>query len=375
MANDFAPLNAALVLALLMVVVLRIGGRRLLMALTFTVGALWIFLSGAGLWTLSEAVAANPPQATDPGDPCPSGGTPKTFNVSLINIPLFLNRFADVVPEGRMYILDENIAEARAAFRDAANPFQPKDIIEPLVLRVNHGDCVEVAFTNRLNEPAPEFNRNDSIFKLPGEILRAPGTVTPAPREFAPARTEPDNDFDPANAPPASMHFDGLDFDVKGSDGTAVGNNPNSTVQPGQTAIYRLFADQEGEFQFKDAADLTSHQGVANERIIGSTGFGAFGGIIVEPENATFADINTGEPLKSGTRAIIEQPNRPDFRENVLFMHDEVEAEPGILTRFCIPPETMTLPTATSVSTPPTKNSPSCKKGPSTGSGAATPTH
>jgi manganese oxidase len=338
MANDFAPLNAALILALLMVVVLRIGGRRLMMALTFTVGALWIFLSGAGLWTLSEAVAANPPQATDPGDPCPSGGTPKTFNVSLINIPLFQNRFADVVPEGRMYILDENIAEARATFRDAANPFQPKDIIEPLVLRVNHGDCVEVAFTNRLNEPAPAFNRNDSIFPLPGETLRAPGTVTPAPREFAPARTEPDNDFDPANAPPASMHFDGLDFDVKGSDGTAVGNNPNSTAQPGQTVTYRLFADQEGEFQFKDAADLTSHQGVANERIIGSTGFGAFGGIIVEPENATFADINTGEPLKSGTRAIIEQPGRPDFRENVLFMHDEVEAEPGILTRFCIPP-------------------------------------
>lgn len=337
MANDFASLNAALAMALLCVVVGRISGRKFLMTLTFAVGGLWVLLSGAGLWTLSEAVAANPPQATNPGDPCPSGDTPKSFDVSLINIPLFLNRFGDVVPEGRMYILDENIAEARATFRDAANPFQQKDIIEPLVLRVNREDCVEISFTNRLNEPAPNFNRNDSIFPFDNETLRAPGTITPEPSQFAPARTQPDNDFNPNNAPPASMHFDGLDFDVRGSDGTAVGNNPNSTAQPGQTVTYRLFADEEGEFQFKDGADLSSHQGNAG-RFIGSTGFGAFGGIVVEPPDTTFHDVNTGEPLRSGARAIIKHQQRPDFRENVLFMHDEVEAEPGILTRFCIPP-------------------------------------
>ncbi|MPZ61905.1 MAG: hypothetical protein GEU93_11530 [Propionibacteriales bacterium] len=318
----------------------RIRVRRALAQLPAAAALVgWWALTAVAVWfgaTTVAAAATDPPQATDPGNPCTSGATVRNFDVSLINIPLFLNRFGDVVPEGRMYVLDENIAQVRATFTDAANPFEPKDLIEPLVLRVNRGDCVEISFTNRLHEPAPDFNRNDSIFTLPGETLLAPGADTSPARQFAPALTEPDNDFDPANAPPASMHFDGLSYDVKGSDGTAVGNNPNSTAQPGQAVVYRLFADIEGEFQYKDGADLSSHQADAG-RFIGSTGFGAFGGIIVEPEGASWFDINTGEPLASGTRAVIKQPNRPDFRENTMFMHDEVEAEPGILTRFCVP--------------------------------------
>ena len=70
-------------------------------------------------------------------------------------------------------------------------------------------------------------------------------------------------------------------------------------------------------------------------RFIGSHAFGAFGAIVVEPPGATWVDPRTGEALASGTRATIKQPNAPDFREHVLYMHDEVEAEPGILTRFC----------------------------------------
>ncbi|MGN9907472.1 hypothetical protein ACTMTJ_07935 [Phytohabitans sp. LJ34] len=262
--------------------------------------------------------------------------------MSLINIPIFLNRFGDVVPEGRMYVLDENIAAVRAGFAGAANPAKAaeKDLIEPLTVRANLGDCVEVRFTNRLNEPAPSFNRDASIFTLPGETLRARGTATPNPREFAPAATQPDNDFDPATAPNASMHFDGLDYDVTGSDGMVVGNNPDSTARPGQTITYRLYAGVEGEFQFKDGADFSSQQtrpvdANGKVRFIGSHSFGAFGAIVVEPAGATWVDPRTGGALPSGTRAVVKQPNAPDFREHVLFMHDEVEAEPGILTRFC----------------------------------------
>jgi hypothetical protein len=274
--------------------------------------------------------------AADAANPCPTGAPKRPVAVSLINIPLFLNRFADVIPEGRMYVLEENIDQARRTFAMAADPRSQKDIIEPLVLRANKGDCVEITFTNRLHEPAPNFNRDDSIFLLPGEKLLPPGTVTPNPREFAPAATKPDNDFDHTRAPRASMHFTGLTYNVKDSDGTAAGNNPDSTVAPGASRVYRLFANEEGEFMFQDGADLSSHQNnVPNA--IGSNGFGAFGAIMVEPPNATWVDVNTGLALESGTRAIIKEPNAPDFREHVLFMHDELEAEPGILTRFCIP--------------------------------------
>ncbi|WP_433720746.1 hypothetical protein ACQP2Y_36660 [Actinoplanes sp. CA-051413] len=351
MTASYPDLIPLLLLAAAVPVLFLRGRRRSTLPhrIALAIGAgIWISVTGGAVWLVSQATAAQlpaPPVATSPGNPCVAGQTARTFNVSLINLPLFLNRFGDVVPEGRMYVLDENIAKVRAGFKDAANPAKANenDLIEPLTLRVNQGECVEVRFTNRLNEPAPAVNqqvRNSAIFTLPGETLRAAGTVTPTPREFAPAGTVPDNDFDPATAPNASMHFDGLDYDVKGSDGSVVGNNPDSTAAPGAALTYRLYAQTEGEFQFKDGADLSSQQtrpvdSNGKVRFIGSHSFGAFGAILVEPAGATWVDGRTGGALPSGTRAVIKLPNNKDFRENVLFMHDEVEAEPGVLTRFC----------------------------------------
>jgi hypothetical protein len=335
--SDVALLNLVVVACLLCVAVRRLGKRHILSSFLFLIAGAWALLVGMGLFGLATSAAeAAPPPASGPGNPCPSDAPVQSFNVSLINIPLFLNRFGDVITDGRMYILDENIATARATFQHAADPYHPNDLIQPLTLRVNKGDCVQVNFTNRLNEPAPDFNRDDSIFLVPGEKLKPAGTVTPDPREFAPSRNQPTHDFDPAKAPPASMHFEGLDYDVRGSDGAAVGNNPNSTAQPGASITYQLYAGVEGAFQFRDAADLTTHAANAGNSI-GSTGFGAFGGITVEPKGTTWVDTHTGQPIKSGTEAIIKDPNGPDFREHSLFMHDEIEADPGILTRFCRP--------------------------------------
>ncbi|PWR07926.1 hypothetical protein DKT69_33745 [Micromonospora sicca] len=307
---------------------------------------LWIALAGGAMWMVSQATAASlPPPAGTPGNPCVSGAPTKTFDVSLINLPIFLNRFGDVVPEGRMYILDSNIATVRQNFASAADPSKANvsDLIEPLTVRVNKGDCVTVNFTNRLNEEAPTLDRtvrDAAIYPLPGEIKKAPGSSTLDPREFAPALSAPKIDFDPTTAPNASMHFDGLDYDVQTADGTAVGRNPDSTAAPGATITYKLHAQAEGEYQFKDGADFTSQQtrptdANGNVRFIGSHSFGAFGAIVVEPSDATWVDSRTGESIPSGTRAIIKRPNNKDFREHVLFMHDEVEAEPGILTRYC----------------------------------------
>ncbi|MCW3815186.1 hypothetical protein ONA91_12040 [Micromonospora sp. DR5-3] len=350
MAAPYADLTPILVILAVVALVLLRARRNpswpVKLALSLGAG-LWMALAAGSIWMVSQATAAQlpGPQPASSSDPCSAGQTPKRFTVSLINLPIFLNRFGDVVPEGRMYVLDENVEKVRSGFADAANPAKAdeNDLIEPLTLRVNRGDCVEVQFTNRLNEAAPSLTRqvrDNAIFTLPGETLRAAGTVTTAPREFAPALTVPDNDFDRTVAPNASMHFDGLDYDVKGSDGTIAGYNPDSTARPGQTITYRLFAQVEGEFQFKDGADFSSQQtrpvdSTGKVRFIGSHSFGAFGAIIVEPPGATWVDSRTGAPLSSGTRAVVQRPDGSDFRENVLFMHDEVEAEPGILTRFC----------------------------------------
>ncbi|UBU17273.1 hypothetical protein [Nonomuraea gerenzanensis] len=323
----------------LAVVLMRISRRGL--GLRLLLGALataWLVAVGGGIWSFSAALAERAPSAAGlAADPCSSSAPVRTFDVSLINIPLFLNRFGDVVPEGRMYVLDENVAAVRSTFKRAADPFAQRDLVEPLTLRVNKGDCVAIRFTNRLHEPAPdlEFDPGESVFTLPGETLvGTPGAVTTAKRQFAPAKSARKVQFDTSKAPHASMHFDGLTYDVSTSDGTAVGHNPASTAAPGASVSYRLFAGVEGEFQFKDGADMSSHQTGAGN-FIGSHAFGAFGAIMVEPPGATWVDSSTGQPLKSGTRAVIRNPDGKDFREQVVFMHDEVEAQPGILTRLC----------------------------------------
>ncbi|TYB53209.1 hypothetical protein FXF51_49935 [Nonomuraea sp. PA05] len=329
---------AGIALAVVLIRIRRRGiGLRLLLG---ALAAAWLVAVGGGMWSFSAALAERLPTAAArqaAADPCSSGAPVRTFGVSLINIPLFLNRFGDVVPEGRMYVLDENVATVRSSFKRAADPFAQRDLVEPLTLRVNKGDCVAVKFTNRLHEPAPdlEFDPGESVFTLPGETLvGTPGAVTTAKRQFAPAKSAREVRFDTSKAPHASMHFDGLTYDVTASDGTAVGNNPASTAAPGASVSYRLFAGVEGEFQFKDGADMSSHQTGAGN-FIGSHAFGAFGAIMVEPPGASWVDSSTGQPLKSGTRAVIQIPDGKDFREQVVFMHDEVEAQPGILTRLC----------------------------------------
>ncbi|WP_248964524.1 hypothetical protein [Sphaerisporangium perillae] len=350
MSAPYADLTPLLIPAVAVAILLtrRSRGRSWPLRLLLVTGVgLWIAFAGGSMWLMSQAIAEQTPHSRETPSRIKAcaGKTPETFKVSLINLPLFLNRFGDVVPEGRMYVLDENIAAVRAGYAHAADPDRADeaDLIEPLTLRANRGDCIEVRFTNRLNEPAPPVNekvRNAAIFTLPGETLKAPGTVTPEPRQFAPAATVPNNDFDPRKAPNASMHFDGLAYDVKEADGTVVGNNPDSTARPGETITYCLFANVEGEFQFKDGADFTSQQtrpvgADGKVRFIGSHAFGAFGAFVVEPPGATWVDSRTGRSLSSGARAIIKRPGGKDFREHVLYMHDEVEAEPGILTRFC----------------------------------------
>ncbi|MBI5288779.1 MAG: hypothetical protein HY873_07380, partial [Chloroflexi bacterium] len=291
------------------------------LAWLMTLAVLLFVVAMAGVWLTRPA----PIRAVGATEVCPAGAPLRTYDASLIHLPIALNRFGDVVPEGRMFILDENIATARATWMSAADPFNQKDVIEPLVLRANLGDCVEVRFTNRLNEDPPRMVPNaDRIFELPGETIH-------------PSLSEPHNPletFDPTLQPAASMHFTGLAYDVKTSDGTVAGNNPSSVASPGQMVTYRLYADEQGEYLFQDAADLSATS-TKFLNYVGSNAFGAFGTFVVEPEDSLWLDVNTGEPVRSGTRAIISDSNGTSYREFVLMMHDEIEADPGSMTRFC----------------------------------------
>jgi len=193
----------------------------------------------------------------------------RCYHVVAIPIRIVLNRFGDHVPDGRMYVLKEN--EQRVKQEVAANPFTPVDLVQPLVIRANEGDEVEILFENQLPHPA-------------------------------------------------SMHFQQGEYNVQTSDGAAVGFNQDTTVEPGCQTVYRLHVLRQEIVYFSDLANpLASDEG--------SNPNGLFGALIVEARFSCWTDPVTGGPLSSGAFADIHNPLLPSFREFTWIFHDE----PGAL--------------------------------------------
>ena len=92
--------------------------------------------------------------------------------------------------------------------------------------------------------------------------------------------------------------------------------NSDSTVQPGQTAVYRWEATTMGGYFFSDLGNPLSFE-------IGSNVHGLFGAVIVEPEGSTWTNPQTGGKLDYGVFADIHHPFTPDYREYVTIFHDE----------------------------------------------------
>lgn len=148
---------------------------------------------------------------------------------------------------------------------------------EPLVIRVNAGDCIEIRFTNLL----PEYIE-ESAFQLK--------TLTDI----------------------VGYHIHLVKFDTIVSDGSANGWNNIAGARKCETLIERFFANEElNTVFFHDHLFTNMHQQ-----------HGLFGALIVEPAGSVFLDPKTGEKLKSGTKAVIRTADGKSFREFALFLHD-----------------------------------------------------
>lgn len=194
---------------------------------------------------------------------CPPGAVTRKYDLVAIELKMVVNKAGENQPDGLMYALRDQADAILSQVQ--ANPLAPVDDVEPLVIRANVGDCIQVTFQNRLQVPA-------------------------------------------------SIHIQGVRQDVVRSDGAVVGVN-----QPSVASVkYQWYAEREGIFMFSDLADPLSGEGSSNSR-------GLWGALIVEPPGATWTDPVTGGPLLSGCNADIHVPGAPDFREFVLFMHDEMQ--------------------------------------------------
>lgn len=76
----------------------------------------------------------------------------KKFDILAINANIVYNKYGDHDPNGKMYVLKQYERKIKEAIKK--NPYKPIDLVQPLVIRVNVGDTVEINFKNKTKEPA-----------------------------------------------------------------------------------------------------------------------------------------------------------------------------------------------------------------------------
>ncbi|MCE7977754.1 MAG: hypothetical protein DYH03_11545 [Nitrospira sp. NTP1] len=210
------------------------------------------------------------------GQRCPANAPTKEYNVSAINIEITLSRFLDYFP-GYMYVLSEDVQKARAeeasnkAARDkendpgaVSNGLQG-DIIQPLVIRANQGDCVKLTLKNEIAEE------------------------------------------------PTNLIINGSSMVVASTGKPATPSTSDATVLPGASQTFEWYIKletQEGAHFFRSHASRDQF----NQGLIGM--------LVVEPRGSRYLSPFDGKPMASGWEAMIEDPSGADFREFAIFYHE-----------------------------------------------------
>ena len=201
----------------------------------------------------------------------------KVFEIALVQAKITYNSYGWNDPQGRFFVLKEDL-EFHGGLDSYIRKVEEQKIrVEPLVIRANAGDCIEIRFTNLL----------------------------PDRLEGSPFQMETITDI-------AGYHIHLVKFDTIVSDGAANGWNNIAGAGKYETLIERFFADTElRTVFFHDHLFANSHQM-----------HGVFGALIVEEAGATFHSIRSGRQLRRGTQAVIRRRDGTYFREFALFVHD-----------------------------------------------------
>jgi len=223
--------------------------------------------TGAGFPLLTAATGntqtspgPNPPaptatNVTTTKSPCATGAPVRAYDVSVFNRALPTTPTSDA--NGIIYALTSDVAAIRAGTKKT----------EPLVIRANQGDCVQITLRDQIASNAL-YGGTRAGFDL-GKLLYNPQT----------------------------------------SAGTAVGLNPDTTVAAAGSTTLTFAADKLlGTSIFQDLGSLASLR------------HGAYGLLIVEPPSATWSDSSDNSPLgatKTSAQAIIRAPSG-NFREFAL---------------------------------------------------------
>jgi manganese oxidase len=224
------------------------------------------------------------------GGRCPAHVPVRAYDVTAMNVEITVNRFGDFYP-GFMYALTENVPGVREeetknkTARESEDPSFAEgaisnglqgDLIQPLVLRANQGDCLRITLRNQIE----------------GE--------------------------------PTNMIINGSQMLVASTGKPATANNPDALVPTGKTGEYEWYipADtQEGGHAFHSHATRDQYS------------LGLLGSLVIEPRGSRFLSPFTGEEMKSGWEAMIDLEKGSDFREFVIFYHEAGDETFRLLNR------------------------------------------
>jgi manganese oxidase len=173
--------------------------------------------------------------------------------------------------------------------------------VEPLVLRANAGDCINVTLSNNLPGAPPDL---DGFNTLPMIV-----------EHFNANQVRPSSEV--------GLHPQLLHYDVTRSNGINVGLNPVQTAGSGLRTTYQWYA---GTL----AIDSTTGAGTAQPVEFGATNLvssdpvkhsnkGAIGALVIEPQGSTWI-----EDAASRAQATVTDMNGRSFREFVLIFQNDV---------------------------------------------------
>ena len=269
------------------------GGHRILLA---------FFVVAAIVPSIALDVGPSTPEPAQAVAPAPSsvfGQAPGHCSVRTIfadvvalDQPFYYNRLGAINANGMMYALRRDVVlkENASGYLAGTNLSEVADgdlgllagkvalradkRPRPLVLRGNVGDCLDVRLTNLL-DPETFIFELDNTFPFP--LHECPNPIV------CPLRRVDDQPLTRA----VSLHIDGLHLTESiDSDGSWVGENQSSLVDPGESIVYKyhlLFTGQQFENTFL-MYSLGSTVGAEGNG--GMRAFGLFGAFHVEPPGA-----------------------------------------------------------------------------------------
>jgi hypothetical protein len=247
-----------------------------------------------------------------------NGVCPRTAPVRSYQVTAILAR--DILPEGTL-VYNRRPVNGGPLHDPTAILYINNDLLdavksgerpaEPLVLRANAGDCIDLTLYNHLPDDMPD--------------LAGFNTLPMIVDQFNNNHIKVSNEV--------GLHAQLLAYDVTRSDGTNVGTNPIQTVGPGNKASYQWYAGT--HHLVADSLETRPMEfGVVNlmpADPLKQASKGAIGALVVEPVNSSWdplagasTDIRLGCPPGEDCPDVIRT-----FREHVLFFQTDVNLRWG----------------------------------------------